>query len=104
MPEGVCCSAPCAFRSYNKYRQKKDGTYELSKLPGAGGEHGTCRHGTMINIGKMVLIAPIKGISHTTLDGKILDVWKPEFWVCQNFTTWETLLDKVPDAEHRRAK
>jgi len=84
MPEGVCCSAPCAFRSYNKYRRKKDGSYELSKLPGAGGNDGTCRHGTMINIGK------IKGYA--------------EIYGCQTFKPWDTLLKPSTDAAPRRVK
>jgi len=84
MPEGVNCSAPCAFRSYNKYRQKKDGTYELSKLPGAGGDHGTCRHGTMIQIGKMEVIGPVAFGQKANL----------VIWGCQTFVPWDTLLRK----------
>jgi hypothetical protein len=84
MPEGVNCSAPCAFRSYNKYRQKKDGSYKLSKLPGAGGDHGTCRHGTMIKIEALTVV----------YRGKLLPV-------CRTFEHWDTLLHKPTDAGHR---
>jgi hypothetical protein len=86
MPEGVNCGAPCAFRSYNKYRQKKDGSYELSKLPGAGGDHGTCRHGTMIHI-EMQPFSP-----------ESRRPFSPE---CLDFTPWDTLLHKPTDAGHR---
>ena len=72
----VECSAPCAYRSYNKYRQKKDGTYELNKFPGAGGPKGTCQHGTMIKIDDM--------------------------WVCRTFEHWDTLSQKPTDAGSRR--
>jgi hypothetical protein len=82
----VTCTAPCAFRSYNKYRQKKDGTYELNKSFGAGGPQGTCQHGTMIKVG-----------------------FKDEnnfltYLTCLSFEHWDTLLTKPTDAEHRRAK
>jgi len=81
----VECSAPCAYRSYNKYRQKKDGTYELSKFPGAGGEHGTCQHGTMIKI----------EASQVVFRGKILPL-------CRSFEHWDTLSKKPTDAKTRR--
>ena len=78
MPEGVTCKAECVFRSYNKYRQKKDGGYELSKLPGAGGPQGTCRHGTMIHI----------------------DV----LGMCQEYQDWDLLLTKSTETDCSRGK
>lgn len=78
MPEGVCCSASCTFRSYNKFRQKKDGGYELSKLPGAGGPQGTCRHGTMIHIDSIGM--------------------------CREFEDWDTVLTKTTDTAKSRGK
>jgi len=81
MPEGVCCEAPCAFRTYNKYREKKDGTYELSNLPRAGGNRGTCRHGTTIQIG--------------------------QHRVCLSFEPWERLLEvgkKKPTSQDKNAR
>jgi hypothetical protein len=83
MPEGVCCSVPCAFRSYNKYRQKKDGSYELSKFPGAGGDHGTCRHGTMIHIETLPPFSTA---------------------ICKTFEHWDTLLEQSTAAGRRRVQ
>ena len=81
----VECSAPCVYRSYNKYRKLKfDSTYELSTLPGAIGPKGTCQHGTMIKIDGVRLL----------FKGNIIPM-------CRSFEHWDTLSQKAPNAKSR---